>query len=107
MNRIHKRTRRGRGGGGSSTTLEKFSKKPTALGKNFALSRANMLVNNGLCVGRPPSLGFSSRTLMIEFQWIPGRLKNVLTFLLSINYEQWNIGKLGFTAMVAKWLKRA
>ena len=37
----------------NSTTLEKFLKS-APLGQNFALSQANMLVNNGLCVGQPP-----------------------------------------------------
>ena len=33
----------------------------------FALSRAKMLANNGLCVGQPPLI-FSSRTLMSSEQ---------------------------------------
>ena len=49
MNRKHKHTRRGWGEGAVIGKIENEFHS----GK-FALSRAEMLVNNGLCVGQPP-----------------------------------------------------
>ena len=54
-NIIHKRTRRGAGGGAvAPPQLWRNFQKSVTFGQIFAFSRAKMLANNGLCVGPPP-----------------------------------------------------
>ena len=45
---------RGGGLGGGSPQLWRNFQKSAPFGQIFALSRAKMLANNGLCAGQPP-----------------------------------------------------
>ena len=51
---MHKRTRRGGRRGGNPPQLWRNLQKSAPFGQMFALNRAKMLANNGLCVGQPP-----------------------------------------------------